>query len=953
MEKPAQTILVALLLSIPVVLSSQSSSSPGGTGWIPVGVILDTGTLVGKICRTSISMAVEDFYAEHANYTTRLVPHTRDGNADVVGAADAAIDLLGNVHVEAIIGPQTSVQAVFISQLGNQTRVPIISFSATSPSLSSVNTPYFVRTASNDPSQANVISSLVKAFGWREVVLIYEDSNFGAGVVPYLIDALQAVDARVPYRSVMSISASNDQIQKELYKLMTMQTRVFLVHMSPSMGARVFLKAKEVGMMNRGYAWIVTDSITGELDGFDSTVLDSMQGLLGVRHYVPPSSELDDFTVRWERRFRQANPDDRKVELNIYGLWAYDTVWALALATEHVGIMAPDQFVKPQNVNASTDLESLGVSQIGPMLLEAISKQEFVGLSGKFRLVDGQLQSSVFQIVNVVGARGGREVGFWTPSHGLSRRLTSITYKDSPSASITDLGAIIWPGDSTSVPKGWEMPTSGKKLRIGVPLKDGFGEFVRVDQDPLTNRVTVSGYCIDVFEAVMQALPYAISYEYIPFENATRQVAGTYNDLVYQVYLQKYDAVVGDISIRYNRSLYVDFTLPFTESGMAMIVPVKEDPNTNAWIFLKPLTVDLWLISMVFFFYTGIVVWVIEHRISEEFRGPVPRQLGVIFYFSFSTLVFAHKERIESNLSKLVVIMWLFVVLILTSSYTASLTSMLTVQKLQPTVTSVQQLQKDGDYVGFHQGSFMDGLLIELGFDRSKLRPLDMPDDYVDALAKGTSNGGVAAIFHEVPYIKLFLSQHCTGYTMVGLTQKTAGFGFVFPKNSPLVPDISKAILNVTEGELMVKIETKWFGDQTTCLNQGSTVSSNNLSFRSFWGLFLITGATSTSALFIFLIVFLYKNWHELNAMAAGEPFWQKLAAWFKFYNQRDTNSCTFREDRPGDAEENKHVAVESTQGGEVIPDGASSRSPASISNLSDMDWSSPNQETSPQQPVN
>jgi hypothetical protein len=41
---------------------------------------------------------------------------------------------------------------------------------------------------------------------------------------------------------------------------------------------------------------------------------------------------------------------------------------------------------------------------------------------------------------------------------------------------------------------------------------------------------------------------------------------------VFFVYCQQnYDAVVGDITIVYNRSLYIDYTLPFTESGVSMI----------------------------------------------------------------------------------------------------------------------------------------------------------------------------------------------------------------------------------------------------------------------------------------------------------------------------------------------------------------------------------------------
>ena len=98
---------------------------------------------------------------------------------------------------------------------------------------------------------------------------------------------------------------------------------------------------------------------------------------------------------------------------------------------------------------------------------------------------------------------------------------------------------------------------------------------------------------------------------------------------------QKYDIAVGDITIRYNRSLYVDFTLPYTESGIAMVVPVKESINKNAWIFLKPLTPGMWFGTIILFIYTGIVIWLLEHLgDNKNVRGPIPRQLATMIYFS-------------------------------------------------------------------------------------------------------------------------------------------------------------------------------------------------------------------------------------------------------------------------------------------------------------------------------
>ena len=75
-----------------------------------------------------------------------------------------------------------------------------------------------------------------------------------------------------------------------------------------------------------------------------------------------------------------------------------------------------------------------------------------------------------------------------------------------------------------------------------------------------------------------------------------------------------------------------------------------------------------------------------------------------------------------SNMARIVMIIWFFVVLILTQSYTASLASKLTVQQLQPTVTDINELRAKGEYIGYQQGSFVLGFLERMNFDESKFR---------------------------------------------------------------------------------------------------------------------------------------------------------------------------------------------------------------------------------------
>ncbi|MQM16533.1 hypothetical protein Taro_049491 [Colocasia esculenta] len=865
---PSASLFLFLLSS-----SAPTGATAGGGGAsaaqrIPfrVGVILDRSNWNGNISWTCISMAVEDFYAAHPKYRTRVELRLRDSGEDTVGASSAALDLLKNVQVQAIIGPMRSAQAAFVMELGHRGQVPVISFSDTSPSLSSTSTKYFIRTAINDKSQAQAIAAIVQTFKWREVIPILEDTEYGRGIEPDLIDELREVDVHVPYRSVIPLTATEDQILSKLKNLKTMQTRIFVVHTTCQLGFRVFSMARKAKMMQKGYVWITTYGLTDLQDLMGPNATDVMQGVLGVKPHVKKTPRLKEFKVRWRTKFQQENPSSAPPnEPTVFGLWAYDTVWALAIAAERVRTVNFAYQNVSRNSN-STDFEGLGLSPIGPELLSSILSTECDALSGNFQLViSQQLDNTTIEIVNVVDNRK-IPIGFWTASQGVSRHLKSKA----------DLKIVTWPGKSTGVPSGW------KKLRIGVPSNPGFGEFVDLDR----------GFCIRVFNTVMEALPYrAPRFEYVLYAVANGNgINGSYDELVQQVYNKNFDAVVGDVTIIYNRTKYVDFTLPFMESGVRMVVPINYDHPKNAWTFTAPLSGDLWLASGCFFIFTG--------------------------------------ERLVSNLSRFVMIIWLFVVLILTSSYTASLSSMLTIQQLRPTVTELSDLVRSGDHhVGHLNGSFVRGLLQGLGFKESKLKAYTSPEEYADALDKGSANGGVSAIFDELPYIKVLLSKYCGKYIMVGRTYKTDGFGFVFPKGSPLVPDVSSAIMNVTQGELFEEFEKKLYGEHQ-CSDKSNNIASSNLRLESFWGLFLIAGVVSTFALILCLVVFFHKNRHVFGTPSSHSSVLQKLRTLMSLFDQKDPSSHAFKH-------ENKDVEMAADA---ELPTRSSylfdqPRSPSSISN--------------------
>lgn len=104
---------------------------------------------------------------------------------------------------------------------------------------------------------------------------------------------------------------------------------------------------------------------------------------------------------------------------------------------------------------------------------------------------------------------------------------------------------------------------------------------------------------------------------------------------------QEFDAAIGDITITANRSLYVDFSLPYTDLGLATLY---RNTDASMWIFMEPLSSDLWVVSVCFIILLGFIIWILEHRTNEEFQGSLVQQIGTALWFAFSTIVYAHSK---------------------------------------------------------------------------------------------------------------------------------------------------------------------------------------------------------------------------------------------------------------------------------------------------------------------
>ncbi|OMO78932.1 Extracellular ligand-binding receptor [Corchorus capsularis] len=481
-----------------------------------IGSVIDYSSRAGREQKIAMEIAFQDFH--RSTCSKQLVLRFKDSHGSSAQTVSSALELIGSGKVQAIIGTITKQEATLVSEFQKATNdMPIIFISLTSPAIVTTSLPnrlpFFIQMANDIHIHLNFqcIAAIVNNFKWRKVTAIYEHNNeflTDSGLITLLSDSLRAVSSEVEHHlafpPLASLSDQNATIEEELRKLKSKSNRVFIVIQSSlQFAVLLFEKAKEMGMMEKGYVWIVTNEIASLLDSVDSSVLYNMQGVLGFRtNFVESSKSFRQFKTKFRKKYGiKYSEEEEYSNPSIFALRAYDAAWTIA------------QSLEKTQANATSE-----------ELLNQILSSNFEGLSGRIRFENSTLlQQGTFQIINVVG-KSYREIAVWSPELGFSENFDKLGNN-----SMKDLGPIYWPGGLQTVPKGWTSVAEVKPLKIGVPAKGAFNQFVKVSYDQDKNGSYVTGFSIEVFEAVVKRLPYQLPHDFIPFN-------GSYDDMVKQVY---------------------------------------------------------------------------------------------------------------------------------------------------------------------------------------------------------------------------------------------------------------------------------------------------------------------------------------------------------------------------------------------------------------------------------
>ncbi|KAF5186067.1 Glutamate receptor 2.2 [Thalictrum thalictroides] len=479
-----------------------------------IGAIVDYSSRTGKEETTAMKMAIHDYF----NYTeNKPVLHIQGTGKDPTQTTVAAMDLINKKQVRVILGLRKWYEVALTVELSDREKVPVLSFADTIPHWALKRWPFLVQATHQQYKQMSAVAAMVGTWRWRMVNFIYEDTDSATfSILPHLIDALHQVGTGI--ENLVPLPPLASSLYDDLEKLKRKQCRVFIVHTSLSLAKQLFLEAKKMGMMEKDTVWITTTSISDHFYFLNSTVISTMEGVLGVKTYYPQTgTQFQDFNSRFRSRFHLEHPEEVSLIPGISALQAYDATRAALLAMGGRKDVNTTSNSKDKKENSST--------LHGQELLQKILKNDFKGLTGEYHFTDDVLAASnTFQIVNVVG-KSYRGMGFWSEGLGFSK--TILNEKSIFNMSMEILGQVLWPGTPRDVPRGWALPTTENPLIIGVPENPTFNQFVNIRY--VGGKQTFNGYSIEVFKAVVSSLKYHLPYEFVPYN-------GTYDSLVQQIY---------------------------------------------------------------------------------------------------------------------------------------------------------------------------------------------------------------------------------------------------------------------------------------------------------------------------------------------------------------------------------------------------------------------------------
>ncbi len=310
----------------------------------------------------------------------------------------------------------------------------------------------------------------------------------------------------------------------------------------------------------------------------------------------------------------------------------------------------------------------------------------------------------------------------------------------------------------------------------------------------------VSGFSADLWNEIAKRNGWQYSW----------QKVDSFPAMIDAVTLGQSDVAVSNISITADREKILDFSHSIYDSGMQIVVPIREANASIFKIIWNSGAIQLIGFALVTLLVIAHLLWFFERNVKnprhDYFRDDYKGGVWDAFWWAFIIMTMGgfENEVPYKKLSRVLAMFWIVASLFFVSTLTAKITTSLTVDQLTSDINSYRDLA--GKNVGVGENSAMSKFLDNKNISYTRY------DDFMAALV-AVENGEIDATIGDAPVVKYYTTHEGRGKVqLAGSVFQADKFGIALPTGSKLTEAINTTLLDIKEDGTYEGLQTKWFG---------------------------------------------------------------------------------------------------------------------------------------------